>query len=48
LVAELETRRHIQMAYNTFSVLTSAASADGPSAVLGSDLTTPPFARPPN
>ncbi|MFA5057699.1 MAG: mechanosensitive ion channel domain-containing protein [Opitutaceae bacterium] len=42
LIAELETHRHVQLAYNTLSVLTSQAS-DGPSAVLGSEATQPPF-----
>ncbi len=43
LVAELETHKHIQLAYNTLSVLASTAQHDGPSAVLGQDVTQAPF-----
>ncbi|HUL54983.1 MAG TPA: mechanosensitive ion channel domain-containing protein [Opitutaceae bacterium] len=45
LVAELENRREIQLAYNTVSVLTSPAS-DGPSAVLGTAAAPPPPVAP--
>ena len=44
LIAELETHKHIQLAYNTLSVLASTAVHDGPSAVLGHDATQAPFA----
>ncbi len=44
LIAELETHKHIQLAYNTLSVLASTAVHDGPSAVLGQDVTQAPFA----
>ncbi len=43
LIAELETHKHIQLAYNTLSVLASTAVSDGPSAVLGQDVTQAPF-----
>jgi small-conductance mechanosensitive channel len=43
LIAELETHKHIQLAYNTLQVLSSATQADSPSAVLGSDATAAPF-----
>ncbi len=43
LIAELETHKHIQLAYNTLSVLASTAQSDGPSAVLGQDVTQAPF-----
>ena len=46
LIAELERRREIQLAYTTMSVLTSPA-ADGPSAVLGPDPDQPPPAGAP-
>ncbi len=44
LISELETHKHIQLAYNTLSVLASTAVSDGPSAVLGQDVTQAPFA----
>jgi len=44
LISELETHKHIQLAYNTLSVLASTAVHDGPSAVLGQDVTQAPFA----
>ena len=43
LISELETHKHIQLAYNTLSVLASTAVSDGPSAVLGQDATQAPF-----
>jgi small-conductance mechanosensitive channel len=43
LISELETHKHIQLAYNTLSVLASTAVSDGPSAVLGQDVTQAPF-----
>ncbi len=43
LIAELETHKHIQLAYNTLSVFASTAVHDGPSAVLGQDATQAPF-----
>jgi small-conductance mechanosensitive channel len=46
LVAELETHEHIQLAYSTIHILnepTSASSSSVPSAILGPDVTTPPF-----
>jgi small-conductance mechanosensitive channel len=46
LVAELETHRHIQLAYNTIHIRneqTHGSDAKVPSAILGPDLTTPPF-----
>ncbi|HVU17331.1 MAG TPA: mechanosensitive ion channel domain-containing protein [Candidatus Didemnitutus sp.] len=46
LIAELETHKHIQLAYNTLQVLASSTQADTPSAVLGTDATTAPFAFP--
>lgn len=48
LIAELETHQHIQLAYNTLQVLASTSQAEGPSAVLGQDVTRAPFpVRPP-
>jgi len=44
LIAELETHKHIQLAYNTLQVLAGTTQADSPSAVLGSDATAAPFA----
>jgi small-conductance mechanosensitive channel len=43
LIAELESHPHIQLAYNTLSVLANVAPVDGPSAVLGHDVTAAPF-----
>ncbi len=43
LIAELETHKHIQLAYNTLHVLASTTPTDGPSAVLGQDVTRAPF-----
>ena len=46
LVAELETHRHVQLAYNTFHIRSepaAAAGSEGPSAILGPDVSTPPF-----
>src|SRR5205807_1776724 len=43
LVAELETHKHIQLAYHTLQILKQTTAADAPAAVLGPDLTTPPF-----
>lgn len=43
LIAELETHKHIQLAYNTLSVLANTTAGDGPSAVLGQDVTQAPF-----
>ena len=43
LIAELETHPHIQLAYNTLQVLASVAPTEGPSAVLGQDITRAPF-----
>jgi len=43
LIAELETHKHIQLAYNTLQVIASATAADSPSAVLGTDTTQAPF-----
>lgn len=43
LIAELETHRHIQLAYNTLQVLTGSTAPDTPSAVLGHDATQAPF-----
>ncbi|MBI2518412.1 MAG: mechanosensitive ion channel [Opitutae bacterium] len=43
LIAELETHRHIQLAYNTLQVLANTTAADTPSAVLGMDATQAPF-----
>jgi len=44
LIAELETHKHIQLAYNTLSVLASTAQSDGATTVLGQDVTQAPFA----
>jgi len=41
LIAELEQRRELQLAYNTLSVLTAPAPA-GPTAVLGAEPEEPP------
>ena len=46
LVAELESHKHIQLAYNTLQVLHNSSANGGPAAVLGPDLTTPPFVAP--
>jgi len=46
LIAELETHKHIQLAYNTLQVLATPTQADAPSAVLGQDMTQSPFAIP--
>ncbi|HWA08571.1 MAG TPA: mechanosensitive ion channel domain-containing protein [Opitutaceae bacterium] len=45
LVAELETHRHIQLAYTTLHIFNEPKSAGeaAPSAVLGPDVTTPPY-----
>jgi small-conductance mechanosensitive channel len=43
LIAELETHKHIQLAYNTLTVIPSVAATDAPSAVLGHDATQAPF-----
>ncbi len=47
LVAELETHRHIQLAYTTLHILNerSGVGEAPPSAVLGPDVTTPPYFR---
>ncbi len=42
LIAELETRPHIQLAYHTVSLLHGQSAPGAPSAILGSE-TTPPF-----
>jgi len=47
LISELETHEHIRLAYPTRQILTSDNTAL-PSAVLGSDTTRAPFARPPH
>jgi small-conductance mechanosensitive channel len=47
LISELETHPHIQLAYNTLQVLASVAPSEGPSAVLGQDVTKPPFPQTP-
>ena len=44
LVGELETHQHIQLAYHTLHVLQSTAEPGAPSAILGPDETTAPFA----
>ena len=44
LVAELETHQHIQLAYHTLQLLQDRTEAGAPSAVLGPDETSPPFA----
>lgn len=43
LISELESHPHIQLAYNTVAVLANVAPAEGPSAVLGQDVTAVPF-----
>lgn len=43
LIAELESHPHIQLAYNTLQVLATVGPTDGPSAVLGQDVTRAPF-----
>ena len=43
LISELETHPHIQLAYNTLQVLANVGQPDGPSAVLGQDVTQAPF-----
>ena len=43
IIAEIETHPHIQLAYNTLSVLASAAEHNKPSAVLGKEVTRAPF-----
>ncbi|HTL66177.1 MAG TPA: mechanosensitive ion channel domain-containing protein [Lacunisphaera sp.] len=43
LISELESHPHIQLAYNTVAVLANVAPAEGPSAVLGQDVTSVPF-----
>jgi len=43
LILEIESHPHIQLAYQTLQLLQSSASSTGPSAVLGTDATTPPF-----
>jgi small-conductance mechanosensitive channel len=43
LIAELETHRHIQLAYNTLQVLANTGASGAPSAVLGTDATQAPF-----
>ncbi len=45
LVAELETHPAIQLAYKTMHVIREDAVQGGPAARLGSDLTSPPFAK---
>lgn len=45
LIAEIESHPHIQLAYTTLTVQRTDVTAAGPSAVLGHDVTTPPFAR---
>ena len=46
LVAELESHRHIQLAYHTLQLLHQNPAIGTPSAVLGPDVTTPPFMAP--
>jgi small-conductance mechanosensitive channel len=47
LVAELERHSHIRLAYATMHILNEPARpTDGPSAILGPELTTPPFPPP--
>jgi small-conductance mechanosensitive channel len=47
LVAELERHGHIRLAFSTLHIINEhAPHADGPSAVLGPDLTSPPFPAP--
>jgi small-conductance mechanosensitive channel len=44
LIAELESHRHIQLAYNTIQIHKDKEDGtEGPSAILGPNLTTPPF-----
>jgi small-conductance mechanosensitive channel len=43
LIAEMETHTHIQFAYHTMHVLQGKIAPDAPTAVLGADVTTPPF-----
>jgi small-conductance mechanosensitive channel len=43
LVAELESHRHIQLAYHTLQLLQDRTEAGAPSAVLGPDETQAPF-----
>jgi small-conductance mechanosensitive channel len=43
LIAELETHPHIQLAYRTISLLHAQSVEGAPSAVLGADMTAPPF-----
>jgi small-conductance mechanosensitive channel len=46
IVAELETHKHVQLAYSTIHILNEPAAASdptSPSAILGPNLTTPPF-----
>lgn len=43
LVAELEKRPEIQLAYHTLNLLHGQAPTGVPSAILGTDTTTPPF-----
>ncbi|HWA85974.1 MAG TPA: mechanosensitive ion channel domain-containing protein [Opitutus sp.] len=45
LIAEIETHPHIQLAYTTLTVQRTEVPVAAPSAVLGHDVTTPPFAR---
>ncbi|MEO6006308.1 MAG: mechanosensitive ion channel domain-containing protein [Opitutus sp.] len=45
LIAELESRRHIQLAFNTIQVIHQPTDANGPAAMLGADETSPPFVR---
>ena len=45
LIAEIESHPHIQLAYQTLSVLRTEAATNQPSAMLGADATTPPFFR---
>lgn len=47
LIAELETHRHIQLAFNTLQVITNQGEPSSPSAVLGMDATQAPFVRGP-
>lgn len=43
LIAELETHPHVQLAYQTLSLLHAQSVAGAPAAILGNDVTTPPF-----
>ncbi len=47
LISELETHRHIQLAFTTLQVVTTQGDAGSPSAVLGVDATQAPFLRDP-